>query len=105
MIPFQGLKSPLAIHVHVFQTSLSSKQDDIMGRSLENEKPVRAIHFPGFAGEFSKSELNKEDYCVVRKRRLEDAMPVRANSRGFLNPWKQETTLRIRLEDGERQRF
>ena len=38
-----------------------------------------------------------------RDVRLKDAKP-KANSRGFLNPWKQGTTLRIRLEDGERQR-
>ena len=28
---------------------------------------------------------------LTTQKRLEDAMPVRANSRGFLNPWIQIT--------------
>jgi hypothetical protein len=52
---------------------------------------------------FSKSELNKEDNSVVRKRRLKDAKPEGRIATGS-NPWKQEAILWIRLEDGERQR-
>ena len=37
-----------------------------------------------------------------RSNRLKDGMP-KANSRGFLNPWRKDISLKVRLKDGECQ--
>ena len=37
-----------------------------------------------------------------RSNRLKDGLP-KANSRGFLNPWRKDISLNVRLKDGERQ--
>ena len=43
--------------------------------------------------------------CSSLKGVCKDAKPVRANSRGFSNPWNNDKRKKWRLEDAERQRF
>ena len=63
---------PPAIHVHVFQTFLSSEQCVVSFELILN---------------LCSFVKNTHNSSLIAQRRLEDVKPVRANSRGFLNPW------------------
>ena len=38
---------------------------------------------------------------LITQKRLEDAKPIRANSRGFSNPWNNDKRKKWRLEDAD----
>ena len=50
------------------------------------------------------SKLTTHYSMLIAQRRLEDAKPVRANSRGFLNPWNNDKIRKWRLEDADVRR-
>ena len=45
-----------------------------------------------------RSSLIAHNSILVTQRRLKDAKPVRANSRGFLNPWNNDKIMKWRLQ-------